>query len=492
MKTFDNPQRQSPFALVIMFFYIFRVVIGQVWPAMIALFFGKKENMGLKWLIIGGGFILFVLIKTLLDYWFMTFSIQQGQLVIRKGVFTKKIITIPLERIQAVHLEQSLLHTLTQTYKLIIDTAGTDEEEIKIYAIAAAKATDLRYILLNNIQDTDIHQAVNRVSQNNYKLISRLGIGKLMKLSLSANHLETMALLFLFAIGKYEDIKPLINKIPLLKQLQTYSDTVQFTWTVVASLVILTLLLTMLFSIIRTFIRFYDYTVRMDGKGFHIRWGLIQIRQKMVPFNKIQIISWKSNLIRRLIGLSLLNLKVTGQLDNKTKLRLEIPATSEEQVNSIVHAYQPLLPSAGQITGNKIHAAYIIHRVFFIVLPFLLLVSVLLLLQWGSNGLWVLLWWPFSIGKNWWYCYNFRYWVSETGLQKYTGTFGKNEMLLNWKHVQYVQLRQTLYQKRKGLATLILHTAGGRFDLPFISYADGLYLSNYALYKTESSQQNWM
>ena len=103
-----------------------------------------------------------------------------------------------------------------------------------------------------------------------------------------------------------------------------------------------------------------------------------------------------------------------------------------------------------------------------------------------------MLWWPLSILKNWWYWNNFRFWISDTGVQRYASTFGKNEILLNWNNIQYVQLRQSLFQKKKGLVTLLLHTAGGKFELPFIQYEQGLQISDYALYKTESTQQNWM
>lgn len=493
MKTFDQPQRQSPFAVAIMFFYIFRVVIGQVWPFAIGVFFGKKENIGMKFLIIGGSLILYILIKTLLDYWFMKFSIQQGQLLVRKGVFTKKKVTIPLERIQAVHLEQSLLHSLTGTYKVLIDTAGTDEAELKIYAIAAEDATALRRILLNAMQqsvDTEPSQLAN--SEEKYQLISKLNVGGLLKLSLSANHLETMGIIAAFVIGKYEDIKPLINRIPLLKQLDSYSETVQFTWTVIASLVIISLIITMLISIVRTFLRFYDYTVKKDVKGFHIRWGLLQVKQKMIPFNKIQMVSWRSNFIRRLIGLGLLHLKVAGQKEEKVKLRLELPITSPEQVTAIIQTYQSSLPSQKSDQGHQIDQTYILQRAFLITLPALLILTIGCFFIWQWNSLWIMLWWPISIAKNWWYWTNFRFWVSGEGLQRYASTFGKNEVLLNWNNIQYVQLRQSIFQKKKGLSTLFLHTAAGRFELPFISYEQGLQISNYALYKTESTQQTWM
>lgn len=490
MKIFDQPQRQSPLALVMMFFYVFRVVIGQVWPALIAVFLGKKENMGTKWLILGGSVILFVLIKTVLDYFYFTFYIQNGQFIIRKGFFTKKNITIPIERIQAIHLEQSLLHTLSGTHKVLMDTAGTEKEEVKIYAIASEKAIALREIILAEPQVTTEEVPAMRINRN--KLISKLNIAGLLKLSLSANHLETMALIGAFVIGKYEDIKPLINNIPLLKQLESYGDTVEFTWMAITTLTVFVLIITIVFSVVRTFLKFYGYTVMMGDRGFHIRWGLLQVKQKMVPFAKIQMVTWRSNFLRRLLGLGLLNFKVAGERETKVKLKIELPTTTENQVSTLIHAYQPLLPALAQKEGYTIHASYIIRKALFVTLPILLALFGLLSLKWGWSGLWVMLLWPFSILKNWWYWTNFRFWISGTGVQRYASSFGKKEMLLNWNNIQYVQLRQSLFQKRKQLATLVLHTAGGKFELPYIRYDEGIEISNYALFRTESTQQTWM
>ncbi|MFN3665452.1 MAG: PH domain-containing protein [Sediminibacterium sp.] len=493
MQTLDHKQRQSPFALVIMFFRIFRVVISQVWPILIPLLFKGKNNNAIMWILIGGGIVLFVLIRTVLDYLYFTFHITGGQLIVRKGFFTKKNISIPLERIQAVHLEQSILHTLTRTYKVLIDTAGTEKEEVKIYALSNVAAISFREIILResiNLPEKEgVEQQVSLVSA---KQISKLGTVDLLKLSLSANHLETMGVIGVFIVGRYEDIKPLFIRVSFLKHLQEYGDTLQFTWTVISTLIITVLLITLLISVLRTFLKFYGYTVQMDKKGFHIRWGLLQIKQKMIPFSKVQIVKWRSNFLRRLIGLGLLNLKVAGDKEEKAKMRIEIPTSSPEQVTAIIHAYQPILPSILNPEGNKMHISYITRRAFFVTLPVLLVLCGLLSFKFGWDATWVLLWWPWSLLRNWWFWRNFRFWVSESGVQRYASTFGMDQELLNWKHVQYVQLRQTLYQKRKGLATLFLHTAGGKFTLPYIQYTDGLRISNYALFCTESTQQNWM
>lgn len=490
-KVFDTPQRQSPLALVMMFFKILKTVITVVWPALIGLLVGKKEKMGIKVMVIAGSILLFVLIRTILEYLFFRFHIQGGQLIVRKGFFTKKNITVPLERIQAIHLEQSFLHTLTATHKVLLDTAGTNEAEITIYAINTSDAMALRELILSNSEENEVpERSITKESKG--KLISVLNLNGLLKLSLSANHLETMALIMAFISGRYEDVKLLINKSPLFSRITSYSEEIAFTWQVITTLFVLVLIITIGISCIRIFLRFYNYTIRIDHKGFYIKWGLIQVRQKMIPFKKIQLISWRSNFIRRLIGLGLLNLKVTGNTEEKRKMLIEVPITDPAQINTIISSYQLIQPSQIGVEGNKIHRSYVIRRLLFLTLPVLLVVIGLVSFAWQWNSLWLLLWLPYSYGINILYWKNFRFWVTSEGLQYYKSTWGKAEAILNWKNIQYVRVRQSIYQRRKGLATIILNTAGGRFEIPYLTYDQAIDISNYGLYRVESSQQNWM
>ena len=490
MKTFETPQRQSPLALVMMFFKIFRTVITIIWPILIGLLVGgKKENLGLKWLIAGAALLLFVLVRTVLDYLYFRFSIKDGQLIVRKGFFYKTAITVPLERIQAVHLEQSFLHSVTLTHKLIIDTAGKEGAEVTIYAIPSSDAIALRTLILDRV---DIRTTEITETKPATKLVSKLNLLDLLKLSLSANHIETIAVVLAFLMGRYEDVKPLLENTPLLNNVLSYGETMKYTWQFLTTLFIIVTIITIAISCIRMFLRFYNYTVRMDRKGYYIRWGLLQVRQKMIPFRRIQMIRWRSNFIRRLMGLALLNLKVSGTDETKKKVLIELPITDTSQIRQIVPVYQPLLPAETGAIGQKIHRSYAYRKTLFITLPVLLVVAGFLALVWQWYALLVFIWLPYSFGLQLLYCRNFRFWATPEGLQLYKSTWGKGEAILNWKNIQYVQIRRSIYQRKKELATLFLHTAGGQFEIPYMKYDQALAISNYALFRTESSQETWM
>ena len=71
------------------------------------------------------------------------------------------------------------------------------------------------------------------------------------------------------------------------------------------------------------------------------------------------------------------------------------------------------------------------------------------------------------------------------------GIFGEERILMKWYKLQSVQLSQSIYQRRKGLANLTLHTAGGRITIYYIPLPAAYAILNYSLYKTETSKETW-
>ena len=61
-----------------------------------------------------------------------------------------------------------------------------------------------------------------------------------------------------------------------------------------------------------------------------------------------------------------------------------------------------------------------------------------------------------------------------------------------WYKIQYLQLNQSIYQRRKKLATVIIHTAAGQIKIPYIDLELAQKINNYAVFKVESSERSWI
>jgi len=72
------------------------------------------------------------------------------------------------------------------------------------------------------------------------------------------------------------------------------------------------------------------------------------------------------------------------------------------------------------------------------------------------------------------------------------GMLDDDYALLPLSKVQNVIISQAPYQVRKDLANVDVHTASGSISIPYIPVELAEQLSDYLLYKVESSKEDWM
>ena len=70
-------------------------------------------------------------------------------------------------------------------------------------------------------------------------------------------------------------------------------------------------------------------------------------------------------------------------------------------------------------------------------------------------------------------------------------------ILHKWKQmelfkIQSVEFKQTIFQKRRSLASLSLMNASGSMTIPYIDETMAKEIYNYLLYHTEISEKSWM
>src|SRR5687767_2421381 len=104
------PQRQDGSALLILMLKSVIELLKRFWPFIIAILFTGKSNRQIRLVIFAIAFLIFALVRSFLELYFFRFQVVNNELVIRKGIFKKQTTVLPLERIIAVHIEQTWLH----------------------------------------------------------------------------------------------------------------------------------------------------------------------------------------------------------------------------------------------------------------------------------------------------------------------------------------------------------------------------------------------
>jgi len=58
--------------------------------------------------------------------------------------------------------------------------------------------------------------------------------------------------------------------------------------------------------------------------------------------------------------------------------------------------------------------------------------------------------------------------------------------------IQAVEFKQTIFQKRRKLASLVLMNASGTLTIPYINELLAKQIYDYLLFHTETSEKEWM
>ena len=482
MRDWTVPTRQSAFGIFMFAGKALRDVIAIL--LILTGSFSRKDKPILAWILLYGSATIYVFGKAFLEYFYFRFYISEKQLIIKKGIFSKKTLIIPFEKIQTVQLHQNLLHKIIGHCKVAIDTAGTDKVEVAIHSLLYKEALDLKHVLSQENFEEKI--VVDRPAAN----IIRLAPKDLFKMALSANHLETFGLIIAFVIARFQDVKDLLG-IDAYDYFEEHQEEVAFTAESIGIIVFFTLAIAILASIVRIILRFSDLTIQLTEKGFHLKHGLLNSQQQFIGSRKIQFIMWKANWIRKKIGMYMFYVKTAGEDALKKKQKIHVPVTRNEHLQQLAGYYQTDLPSMSSVPAS-IQQQYVYRRFLLIGLPVTIIVCGLLFTWWKWYSLWFLIWLSYFVIAAFVYRKNFRIWTNENAIEISRGVWGTEKIVVNWNKIQLVIFRQSIYQKKNGLATLSLHTASGEVILPYLTNEEAKLIADYAAMKVECSGQSWM
>lgn len=287
------PQRQSPATVLIVIVKVLVSLLKYIIPLVLIYILRPSSKGGNSWEIVLIGISGITIIGALIELFFFRFSIVNRELIIKKGLFIKETTVLPLDKIQVVHIERTWIHKIFNTGQVSFDSAGSEKIEIKIKAIELRKAEALKEFITGSGQQST-EQLVKPLDQT----ILSLDIKDLLKLCISANHLEAFFILLAFGFSVFNSIEDVTED-----KKGFWQWIVEFTQgssgKMILTLSIAILLISVMISIIRILLLYADFRISRSDKGFHIRTGLINSKEKLVPFRKIQFISWKANWVRR-------------------------------------------------------------------------------------------------------------------------------------------------------------------------------------------------
>ncbi len=484
--TWTQPQRQPVKALIYVFYKTLLTVLKVFTPLLISLMFKKTNDESRIWEYTAMLIPVLALIAAVIRYRFFKFYINdKQQLVVQQGMFNRKQIILPLEKVQAVNVQQQWLHRLANLSELTFDSPGSTGQEAKI-TLTTPQANALKqYILtVKNLGYVATSETIQQPEIKTNRLYD-LDPVSLIKLGLTANHIETFFIVLAFGYSLLQNIKTASSdyynqSVDLLSGYVVYKS--------VLGVLIITLFViavSVIISFVRTVLQYANFSIASVGNRFQIRTGLINTKEVLVPFSKVQYISWRANWLRTKAKLYLLQFHSIGQLQVKEKQKVKVPLTRLEYLPQMLAYYHPLL--ATDTTAVQVHPAYVTRKYILVILPLLLVI--LTVAYFNAFFYWALVLLVYNTVSIYLFRQKFALRFNEQALYIQRGSFGNDELILLWHKIQSVSIKQSIYQRKNKLASVHIHTAGGSINIPYIPLATANKMVNFALYKTET--QAW-
>ncbi len=486
-----KPTRQELRGFLVIFVFELLKILRVFWPIFIVIFAQKKLlPTGVTIPIVIGLVLLLLLIHSILFYLNFYFYVEENQFILKKGYLRKKVLSIPLERIQSVSTKQNILQQLLNVYSLEVDTAGSAGKELKIYSLSGAYADHLTQFLQSHKENKIEDKSELNSNIIGEEEILKLSPSDLLRIGISQNHLRTGLIIVAFGsqiVGQIQDL--------FKNQTDAYSDSAKsimsnsgiFFYT---GLALFFLVVSILATLLVTVIKYYDFKLVKHQKSYRITAGLINKRKVLLPFSKVQQLNWETGPIKKLFGIFKISFKQAVSKQMQQKQVVDAPGCLNQHIENIRNEiFKGDLPDHSE----KIYA----HRRYF-------------------NPLWLLSGWIPALIPIALYIYEPMWliaggsWLALSALycrmavRKRYFQFNKTQLIVGkgaivtvWQQAesfktQSVDFRQSFFQKRRGLASLRVNNASGQMDIPYIPEDMANNLMNYLLYHVETSNKKWM
>lgn len=485
-----QPSRQSPVAILLILARLIRSLIGQFWPILLLLLLRRPSaNSSQFWVWAGIAITIISVVRSLVTYFRTRFYIQEDEFILEKGGFTRRRLSVPLDKIQTITFQQTFLHRLFNVVSIEMDTTGAKGSEISLTALDRDKATALREYLLRwkkeNVYAALTDQEGEATSISPELELLKLDLGALLRIGLSQNHLRSAGILFGLLASFAREIQPILGKSAYKYLEEEWGLTFNFFWTFALWIIVFFLIVSVIATLALTIVRFYNLRFVQTGEGFRLEAGLFTRREQAAYLPKIQFLRWSSNPLQRLWGMYNLRFYQAAGHELRGKQTLQVPGCYPHQIATVKAAYFPE-SDQGQWDWYRPHRWYFRQRLF--ILGLLPLMGLILKTSLDFSWFWLvitLLWLPATAWWQWNLLLRKQYGLSEEGLWVKSGFFTQSQILLLWSNVQGLEVQQTLIEKHYEIADLTFYTASGEVEIESLPLSMINSLRDYVLAKIE-------
>ncbi len=415
-----------------------------------------------------------------LRYYRFRYQITPKEIVIQSGVLNRQNRSIPIERIQNIEIEQSLLPRMLGTAKVKIETAGSAKTEGVLEFVGIETAHRIREIVRTYQRSqepasTTFEQALKATEDTtSVPAVPATEIIDLpvFNLSLSRVFLVGMmrfSLLYIaITFSLLEQMMPNPDEIEMwltrgwLKPLAEYAS--NSPWQLTASIVVLAVLLSWVSGILVSFNKFFGFKLSLEHNKLHKRHGLLTLSQGTIPIPRVQTLILRANLLMRKFEWVALEAQTMGLESSGRGHQIMAPLARMDEAMTIANHMIPVT-----IPDNFTPVSALTIRRMIIRYSVLLAVAVAGTYYFWQPALWGLTGLVLIPVYALFHFRNHGYTLQDDTLFVRRGVFKHYIWMIPVSKFQVLYSQSSIFQRRLGLETVYMDTAGaGNWALPEI------------------------
>ena len=405
-----------------------------------------------------------------LQYLRFSYRITPKQIVIQKGVLKRQNRSIPIERIQNIQIQRNLVARLLGVAKVTIETAGSSATEGSLEYVGLSDAHEIRRVVRTfqhrtTEGDAEDSDAVEETDDSERETLFSMSLRHVLLSGAFRFSLLYIALMF--------SLLELVNPEAIIQRVLRSQGRIDQITNTMAANPVLTVIVTVIVAgffgwisgIVIHLTRYYNFALWLDGDKLRKRHGLFTVTEGTIPLKKVQALILRTNPLMRLFGWYELEVQTVGMNVDEQGHRVIAPFAQYEDVLALAQRVRAFnLPEA---FGNV--SPITIRRRFF---RYTLALSALLgptayfwPADWWHLGGAALPWWGFTLVPLLlgWAVLQYRnhdYAVRDDGLYIRRGVLSHYLWILPTDKFHVFHATASLFQRRLGLKTLFVDTAG--------------------------------
>jgi putative membrane protein len=318
------------------------------------------------WLAVAAGvFFVLGLVHAVVRYLTFQYRLTDEELVTTEGVLHRQERRIPIDRIQDLSFESTLLRRVLQLVVVQVETASGQGAEAKLDSLSRGDAARLREVLfrLRGRAGTAAEDAPAP------RVLFRSTGGELALLGFTNNRVGASLLMVLgiFELAEQLGIEDAFQGVlgGLVDRLSAFGTT----WTVLffASILFLVMLTGWFVAIAASLVMFHRFELSERDGVLYRRFGLITTRAQSLPRRKIQRITLEATPLRRLFGTAVVRADSAGagaqespRGSNQIERDILVPLTAVARARALIAWVLPGL-DPGQLAWRRVSPRVVVR-----------------------------------------------------------------------------------------------------------------------------------